>query len=95
MTESWGAFFSDTILDCQELFLECTSVKMNLDFYVVLEVEDHCHEELTPRSFVTVATMSTPSLAKFITKRPWLKEWMMPISRWYNDAAGYRKMGLR
>merc|ERR1712000_469931 len=35
------------------------------------------------------------SLAPFIVKRPWLHKLMMPISKWYVNAAGYRKMGLR
>ncbi|KAL8983284.1 MAG: hypothetical protein Q9177_005019 [Variospora cf. flavescens] len=39
--------------------------------------------------------MSAPSLTGFIMKRPWLKQWMIPISKWYADAAGYRKLGLR
>ena len=39
--------------------------------------------------------MSAPSLAKFIIKRPWLKRWMVPFAKWYADAAGYRKLGLR
>jgi hypothetical protein len=39
--------------------------------------------------------MSTPSLAPFIMKRPWLQKWMEPLSRWYLDSAGYRKLGLR
>ncbi|KAK3171015.1 hypothetical protein OEA41_003099 [Lepraria neglecta] len=39
--------------------------------------------------------MSAPSLANYITKRPWLKRWMMPLANWYADAAGYRKLGLR
>ena len=39
--------------------------------------------------------MSTPSLARQIIKRPWLKRWALPLSNWYKDAAGYRKMGLR
>lgn len=39
--------------------------------------------------------MSAPSMTKFILKRPWLKRWMIPISKWYADAAGYRKLGLR
>ena len=41
------------------------------------------------------ATMSQPSLANFIIKRPWLKRWMLPLSEWYKNAAGYRKLGLR
>lgn len=39
--------------------------------------------------------MTTPSLAPFIMKRPWLQKWMQPLSRWYMDSAGYRKLGLR
>ncbi|CAL8582596.1 MAG: hypothetical protein L6R36_001204 [Xanthoria steineri] len=39
--------------------------------------------------------MSAPSMTKFITKRPWLKRWMVPLANWYADAAGYRKLGLR
>ncbi|KAI4099293.1 MAG: hypothetical protein L6R38_000420 [Xanthoria sp. 2 TBL-2021] len=34
-------------------------------------------------------------MTKFITKRPWLKRWMVPLANWYADAAGYRKLGLR
>jgi hypothetical protein len=41
------------------------------------------------------AIMSTPSLAPFILKRPWLQRWMKPLSEWYLDNAGYRKLGLR
>lgn len=39
--------------------------------------------------------MSTPSFANFIVKRPWLRRWMEPLSKWYFDNAGYRKLGLR
>ncbi|KAL8914426.1 MAG: hypothetical protein Q9171_000931 [Xanthocarpia ochracea] len=39
--------------------------------------------------------MSAPSMTKFITKRPWLKRWVVPLANWYADAAGYRKLGLR
>ncbi|GAB7361518.1 hypothetical protein MBLNU230_g1574t1 [Neophaeotheca triangularis] len=39
--------------------------------------------------------MSQPSLAGFMMKRPWLMRWMKPLSNWYADAAGYRKLGLR
>ncbi|WPH01088.1 Hypothetical protein R9X50_00392300 [Acrodontium crateriforme] len=39
--------------------------------------------------------MSTPSLAPQIMKRPWLMRWMKPISNWYFENAGYRKLGLR
>ncbi|MCJ1255543.1 Cytochrome b-c1 complex subunit 7 [Lignoscripta atroalba] len=39
--------------------------------------------------------MSTPSLTNFIIKRPWLKRWMTPLAKWYADAAGYRKLGLK
>lgn len=39
--------------------------------------------------------MSFPSIAPAIMKRPWLKRWMEPLSTWYFDNAGYRKLGLR
>ncbi|KAJ5610312.1 hypothetical protein N7510_007031 [Penicillium lagena] len=39
--------------------------------------------------------MSAPSLTNFIVKRPWLQRWMMPLSQWYADAAGYRRLGLK
>ncbi|RMY44536.1 hypothetical protein D0865_10487 [Hortaea werneckii] len=39
--------------------------------------------------------MSYPSLAPYIMKRPWLMRWMRPLSEWYFDNAGYRKLGLR
>ena len=39
--------------------------------------------------------MSVPSLAPSIMKRPWLMKWMKPLSQWYFDNAGYRKLGLR
>ncbi|KAK3702017.1 Cytochrome b-c1 complex subunit 7, mitochondrial [Vermiconidia calcicola] len=39
--------------------------------------------------------MSQPTLSNFIIKRPWLKRWMVPLSKWYKEAAGYRKLGLR
>lgn len=39
--------------------------------------------------------MSQPSLAPYILKRPWLNRWMQPLSKWYFNNAGYRKLGLR
>ncbi|MCJ1444646.1 MAG: Cytochrome b-c1 complex subunit 7 [Stictis urceolatum] len=39
--------------------------------------------------------MSTPSLAPYIMKRPWLRKWFLPLSEWYKNAAGYRQMGLK
>ncbi|KAI9848155.1 MAG: Cytochrome b-c1 complex subunit 7 [Sclerophora amabilis] len=39
--------------------------------------------------------MSQPSFTNFIVKRPWLHNWMLPIARWYRNAAGYRKLGLK
>ncbi|KAH6674500.1 ubiquinol-cytochrome c reductase complex 14 kDa protein-like protein [Halenospora varia] len=39
--------------------------------------------------------MSQPSLAGAIVKRPWLYRMMKPLSNWYCNAAGYRKLGLR
>merc|ERR1711900_77685 len=41
------------------------------------------------------ATMSGPSLAPYVLRRPWLKRWMMPLANWYADASGYRRLGLR
>ena len=49
----------------------------------------------TPLFHSTTATMSVPSLAPFIQKRPWLLNWMRPLARWYFDNAGYRKLGLK
>merc|ERR1739841_177981 len=43
----------------------------------------------------TTAKMSYPSLAPYIMERPWLMRWMRPLSEWYFDNAGYRKLGLR
>ena len=39
--------------------------------------------------------MAISPLTKFIVKRPWLHRWMMPISQWYMNATGHRKLGLR
>ncbi|KAF2766405.1 ubiquinol-cytochrome c reductase complex 14 kDa protein [Teratosphaeria nubilosa] len=39
--------------------------------------------------------MSYPSLAPFIQKRPMLMRWLKPLSNWYFDNSGYRKLGLR
>ncbi|KAF4637326.1 hypothetical protein G7Y89_g736 [Cudoniella acicularis] len=39
--------------------------------------------------------MSQPSLANAIVKRPWLYKIMKPLSNWYCNAAGYRKLGLK
>ncbi|KXL44628.1 MAG: hypothetical protein FE78DRAFT_132456, partial [Acidomyces sp. 'richmondensis'] len=39
--------------------------------------------------------MSYPSLAPYILKRPWLARWMKPLSNWYFENAGYRKLGLK
>lgn len=41
------------------------------------------------------AIMSVPTLAPQIMKRPWLMRWMKPLSKWYFNNAGYRKLGLR
>lgn len=40
-------------------------------------------------------TMSAPSLAPYIIKRPWLQRFLMPLAKWYTDAAGYRRLGLK
>ncbi|KAK5074384.1 Cytochrome b-c1 complex subunit 7 [Lithohypha guttulata] len=39
--------------------------------------------------------MSGPSLAPYIMRRPWLRSWMMPFAKWYANASGYRRLGLR
>ncbi|RQM05502.1 hypothetical protein DH86_00001531 [Scytalidium sp. 3C] len=39
--------------------------------------------------------MSAPSFTSFVVKRPWLKNALTPLSNWYCNAAGYRKLGLR
>ncbi|KAI9796903.1 MAG: Cytochrome b-c1 complex subunit 7 [Candelina submexicana] len=39
--------------------------------------------------------MSKPSFTNFVLKRPWLRRWMIPFAKWYADAAGYRKLGLK
>ncbi|TQS38596.1 hypothetical protein Golomagni_00896 [Golovinomyces magnicellulatus] len=39
--------------------------------------------------------MSAPHFANFILKRPWLLKIFEPMSKWYTNAAGYRKLGLR
>lgn len=39
--------------------------------------------------------MSAPSLTNYVIKRPWLKNWLMPLAQWYSNAAGYRKLGLK
>ncbi|KAK7750549.1 Cytochrome b-c1 complex subunit 7, mitochondrial [Diatrype stigma] len=38
---------------------------------------------------------SYPSLAPFVLQRPWLLRLLKPISNWYTNAAGYRRLGLR
>ncbi len=64
------------------------------DLYKALQAklqEVHCATHSTLQS----SSMSQPSLANFIIKRPWLRRWMQPLSAWYFDNAGYRKLGLR
>lgn len=39
--------------------------------------------------------MSTPSLAGFVKRRPWLLKALQPVANWYANAAGYRQIGLR
>jgi len=39
-------------------------------------------------------TMSYPSLAPFVAKRPWLHSLLKPLASWYGNAAGYRQLGL-
>lgn len=68
--------------------------------YQALKIEERQHLRpsftqhiQTHRS--TPPAMSVPSLAPQIMKRPWLQRWMKPLSQWYFDNAGYRKLGLR
>ncbi|KAF2786661.1 ubiquinol-cytochrome c reductase complex 14 kDa protein-like protein [Melanomma pulvis-pyrius CBS 109.77] len=39
--------------------------------------------------------MSRPSIGPFIVARPWLRRWVQPLANWYNNAAGYRQLGLK
>jgi hypothetical protein len=51
--------------------------------------------KISPLLTTTItAAMSGPSGASYVLKRPWLKRWMMPLSNWYADAAGYRRLGM-
>jgi hypothetical protein len=38
---------------------------------------------------------SSVSAAKYILKRPWLKNWLQPLANWYTQNSGYRQLGLR
>jgi hypothetical protein len=42
----------------------------------------------------TLPTMSGMSLASYAIKRPWMKSMLQPLANWFNNASGYRKMGL-
>ena len=67
------------------------------------EKSDSCtysRSKITPASTPSTTThitaiMSQPSLAPYVMKRPWLMRWAQPLSKWYFDNAGYRKLGLR
>ena len=67
------------------------------------EKSDSCtysRSKITPASAPSTTThitanMSQPSLAPYVMKRPWLMRWAQPLSKWYFDNAGYRKLGLR
>lgn len=39
--------------------------------------------------------MPALSFAPYIAKRPWLSKLFSPLSNWYRNAAGYRKIGLK
>lgn len=39
--------------------------------------------------------MTAPSLASYVTKRPWLSKLLKPVAGWYSNAALYRQMGLK
>jgi hypothetical protein len=43
----------------------------------------------------STAAMSRPSAGPFINARPWLRNWVQPLANWYNNAAGYRQLGLK
>lgn len=47
------------------------------------------------RTRIEPFTMSAPSLAPYILKRPWLQRFLTPLANWYGNAAGYRQLGLR
>lgn len=53
------------------------------------------HHGVTDPIRNTPLNMSYPSLAPYILKRPWLARWMKPLSNWYFENAGYRKLGLK
>ncbi|KAK4188049.1 cytochrome b-c1 complex subunit 7 [Podospora australis] len=36
-----------------------------------------------------------PSFINVVNKRPWLSKLVAPLASWYNNAAGYRQMGLK
>ncbi|KAK3996678.1 cytochrome b-c1 complex subunit 7 [Cladorrhinum sp. PSN332] len=36
-----------------------------------------------------------PSLAPYVTARPWLLKLFKPLTSWYTGASGYRQLGLR
>jgi hypothetical protein len=56
-----------------------------------------CLPELpaTRLSSASQLKMSQPHFAYFALKRPWLLRIMMPMAKWYCNASGYRKLGLR
>ncbi|KAK0672481.1 cytochrome b-c1 complex subunit 7 [Cercophora samala] len=39
--------------------------------------------------------MSAPSLANYVTKRPWLHKLLKPVASWYTNASLYRQLGLK
>lgn len=76
----------------QPLFPLTTFEKSSFSTARTLPTSSSSHPRTTPS---TLANMSVPSLAPYIMKRPWLQKWMKPLSQWYFDNAGYRKLGLR
>jgi len=67
--------------------------------YTTITSHDPLHAHPSPHSShrrpTRSHTMSAPSLAPYIVKRPWLQKWIQPLSNWYCNAAGYRQLGLR
>ncbi|TAQ91502.1 hypothetical protein B7494_g204 [Chlorociboria aeruginascens] len=39
--------------------------------------------------------MSAPHIANFVYNKPFLRRLVTPLAKWYCNAAGYRKLGLR
>lgn len=58
-------------------------------------LDDLTSFSIPPKANSITATMSAPSFAPYVLKRPWLKNMLRPLSNWYVNAASYRQLGLR